>query len=57
MQLRLVHGLGLLRAVSDRSLTLLRIFLAASAVILAVGAVVLSTVLTRALDGRADRAA
>jgi putative nucleotidyltransferase with HDIG domain len=34
-------------------LTLLRVFLGASAVILAIGAVVLSTVLTRALDGQA----
>jgi putative nucleotidyltransferase with HDIG domain len=53
MRLRPVHRLGLLRAASERSLTLLRVFLGASAVILAIGAVVLSTVLTRALDGQA----
>ncbi len=38
-----------LRDATERSLTLLRVFLAASALILAVGAVVLSTVLTRTL--------
>jgi putative nucleotidyltransferase with HDIG domain len=53
MALRPVQRLGLLRAASERSLTLLRVFLGASAVILAIGAVVLSTVLTRALDGQA----
>ena len=42
-----------LREASERSLTLLRVFLGASALILGVGAVVLSTVLTRALDGQA----
>jgi hypothetical protein len=38
-----------LRDATERSLTLLRLFLGASAVILAVGAIVLSTVLTRTL--------
>jgi putative nucleotidyltransferase with HDIG domain len=38
-----------LRAASERSLTLLRLFLIASALILGVGALVLTTVLTRAL--------
>ena len=38
-----------LRDATERSLTLLRVFLAASALILAVGAIVLSTVLTRTL--------
>src|SRR6059058_6211946 len=38
-----------LRSASERSLTLLRLFLIASALILGVGAVVLTTVLTRAL--------
>jgi putative nucleotidyltransferase with HDIG domain len=41
------------RDASERSLTLLHIFLAASAVILGVGAVVLSTVLTTALKSQA----
>jgi putative nucleotidyltransferase with HDIG domain len=41
-----------LRAAADRSLTLLRIFLLASALVLAVGAVVLSTVLTRSLTSQ-----
>ncbi len=52
MRLRQAHGLAL-RAASERSLTLLRVFLLASALILAIGAVVLSTVLTRALNGQA----
>jgi putative nucleotidyltransferase with HDIG domain len=52
MRLRQAHGLAL-RAASERSLTLLRVFLAASALILAIGAVVLSTVLTHALNGQA----
>ena len=38
-----------LRSASERSLTLLRLFLLASALILGVGALVLTTVLTRAL--------
>jgi putative nucleotidyltransferase with HDIG domain len=38
-----------MRAAAERSLTLLRVFLAASALVLAVGGVVLSSVLTRAL--------
>ena len=38
-----------LRSASERSLTLLRLFLIASALILGVGALVLTTVLTRAL--------
>src|SRR5213596_2504568 len=52
MRLRQAHGLAL-RAASERSLTLLRVFLLASALILAIGAVVLSAVLTRALNGQA----
>ena len=46
MRLRQAHGLAL-RAASERSLTLLRAFLLASALILAVGAVVLGAVLAR----------
>jgi putative nucleotidyltransferase with HDIG domain len=42
-----------LRTAAERSLTLLRLFLGASALILAIGAVVLSTVLTRALTSQA----
>jgi putative nucleotidyltransferase with HDIG domain len=53
MRLRPAHRRGLLRAASERSLTLLRVFLGASAVILAIGAVVLSTLLTHALTGQA----
>jgi putative nucleotidyltransferase with HDIG domain len=53
MRLRQAHRLDSLRATSERSLTLLRVFLGASAVILAIGALVLSTVLTRALSGQA----
>jgi putative nucleotidyltransferase with HDIG domain len=41
-----------LRATAERSLTLLRASLAASALILAIGGVVLSSVLTRALKGQ-----
>src|SRR5206468_4235990 len=41
------------RDASERSLTLLHVFLGASAVILGVGAVVLSTVLTNALRSQA----
>jgi len=51
MRLLAAHSRSL-RAAADRSLTLLRIFLLASALILAIGAVVLSTVLTRALTSQ-----
>jgi putative nucleotidyltransferase with HDIG domain len=42
-----------LLAASERSLTLLRLFLVASALILGIGALLLTTVLTRALTGQA----
>jgi putative nucleotidyltransferase with HDIG domain len=51
MRLLAAHGRSL-RAAADRSLTLLRIFLGASALVLAVGAFVLSTVLTRSLTAQ-----
>jgi putative nucleotidyltransferase with HDIG domain len=52
MRLTAAHGRSS-RDASKRSLTLLHIFLAASALILGVGAVVLSTVLTNALRSQA----
>ena len=52
MQLLAAHGPSL-RAATERSLTLLRIFLVASAVIIAVGGLVLSSVLTRTLSDQA----
>jgi putative nucleotidyltransferase with HDIG domain len=52
MRLLAAHGRSL-KAAADRSLTLLRIFLLASALVLAVGAVILSTVLTRSLNDQA----
>src|SRR5436309_7191787 len=48
MRLLAAHGQSL-RSASERSLTLLRLFLIASALILGVGALVLTTVLTRGL--------
>ena len=51
MRLVAAHG-PTLRAAAERSLTLLRASLAASALILAIGGVVLSAVLTRALTGQ-----
>jgi putative nucleotidyltransferase with HDIG domain len=51
MRLLAAHSRSL-RAAADRSLTLLRIFLGASALVLAVGAFVLSTVLTRSLTAQ-----
>jgi hypothetical protein len=48
---RLLPGTGSsLRAATERSLTLLRIFLVASAAIIAVGGVFLSSILTRTLS-------
>lgn len=52
MQLLAAHGPSL-RAATERSLTLLRLFLVASAVIIAAGGVVLSSVLTRTLSDQA----
>ena len=52
MQLLATHGPSL-RAATERSLTLLRIFLVASAGIIAVGGLVLSSVLTRTLSDQA----
>jgi putative nucleotidyltransferase with HDIG domain len=52
MRLTAANGRGS-RDASERSLTLLHIFLAASALILGVGAVVISTVLTNALKSQA----
>jgi putative nucleotidyltransferase with HDIG domain len=51
VRLLAAHGSSL-RAAAERSLTLLRVFLAASALVLALGGVVLSSVLTRALTGQ-----
>jgi putative nucleotidyltransferase with HDIG domain len=51
---RLLAGTGSnLRAAAERSLTLLRVFLVLSAVIIAVGGVVLSSLLTRTLSDQA----
>jgi hypothetical protein len=51
---RLLAGTGSnLRAATERSLTLLRVFLFLSAVIIAVGGVVLSSLLTRTLSDQA----
>jgi putative nucleotidyltransferase with HDIG domain len=51
---RLLAGTGSnLGAATERSLTLLRVFLVASAAIIAVGGVVLSSILTRALSDQA----
>jgi putative nucleotidyltransferase with HDIG domain len=52
MRLTAAQGRGI-REASERSLTLLHVFLGASALILGVGAVVLSTVLTSALKSQA----
>jgi len=48
VRLLAAHGSSL-KATAERSLTLLRVFLAASALVLALGGVVLSSVLTKAL--------
>jgi hypothetical protein len=52
VQLLAAHGPSL-KAATERSLTLLRIFLVASGVIIAVGGLVLSSVLTRTLSDQA----
>ena len=53
MRLTAAQGGQAARGESERSLTLLHVFLGASALILTVGAVVLSTALTNALTGQA----
>jgi putative nucleotidyltransferase with HDIG domain len=51
---RVLPGTGSnLRSATERSVTLLRVFLLASAVIIAIGGVVLSSILTRALSDQA----
>jgi hypothetical protein len=52
VQLLAAHGPSL-KAATERSLTLLRIFLVASGAIIAVGGLVLSSVLTRTLSDQA----
>jgi putative nucleotidyltransferase with HDIG domain len=54
VQLRLLTGTGSnLRAATERSVTLLRVFLLASACIVAVGGILLSSALTRAVSDQA----
>jgi putative nucleotidyltransferase with HDIG domain len=54
VQLRLLTGTGSnLRAATERSVTLLRVFLLASACIIAVGGILLSSALTRAVSDQA----